>query len=81
MATSAGIELLLNGPALAAPPGTSNPYQFDNPPSLSTTCYIVMGVCVFVASLAVVMRMYTKLFVIGKVELEDCELFKFVFIY
>ena len=63
-------DKLLNGPALAPPPGmTSN---FVNPPNLDHLTIGVFTLCMMLATLTVILRMWTKLFIIRQTALEDC---------
>lgn len=69
--TSQAIQKLLEGPAMAAPPG-SKP-NFVNPPNLETEFHVDLNICLIVSILAVCIRMWTKICLIRKVEIEDCK--------
>ncbi len=66
------LQKMLDGPAIAAPPGTH--HNFVNPASFQTESNVVVGICLAVSVLAVGMRMWTKLRLVRKVVLEDCNL-------
>lgn len=61
---------LLNGPAMIPPPGVTS--QFDDPPNLEQLTIAVFTICIFVATIAVVLRMWTKLLIIRQTTLDDC---------
>lgn len=64
-------EALLNGPALAPPPGVLP--QLDNPPNHKAAATTIHIVFVTTATLGIIMRLYTKAFVLRKVHLADCK--------
>lgn len=74
------LELALDLPALAAPPGLT--HNFVNPPNLKTAYYIDVAICMTVSSLVVCMRIWTKARLIRKFGREDCKqssiLFRFL---
>lgn len=64
----------LSGPALAPPAGQTS--QFINPPndnSLGLGAFLLMLV---IASIFFVVRLYGKIYIIKKIEVEDGELFE-----
>lgn len=61
-------EAILNGPALAPPPGTEP--NFDNPDNLAHPKLAVLQLSI--ATLVVAMRLYTKLGVLRNILVEDC---------
>lgn len=67
------LELMLELPALIAPPGVN--YSFVNPPNLRTDFYIDLVLCLTISSLAVSMRVWTKARLIKKFGREDCKTF------
>ena len=68
--TPAQLEALLNGPALAPPAGVIP--QLEHPPSLQKAANAVPILCLVLTTLAILMRMYTKIRVIHEVLLADC---------
>lgn len=72
MTTTESIELqkLLDGPAMAAPPGMHHNYV--NPTNLNAQFYVAVIICLTVSVLAVCMRMWTKIRLVRKIVLEDC---------
>lgn len=69
--TSQEMQNLLDSPAMAAPPPLM--HNFVNPPNLNTVLCVDFGVCLIVSAVAVVIRMWTKVRLIRKVEIEDCK--------
>ena len=67
---STQLEALLNGPALAPPPGVTP--QLNNPPSYRAATTAIPTVCLIVATLAVSMRVYTRARIIRVVNIADC---------
>lgn len=70
MATSQQTKALLEGPAAAPPPGVKS--NFVNPESLSRYSVLISVMIVGISTLAILVRMYTKIWIIQKVEWEDC---------
>ena len=70
--SAAKVHGLLNGPAGTPPPGLLP--NFQDPPNLNSALIFTVTICMAVATVVVVMRMYTKLFLIRSVAYEDCEL-------
>lgn len=62
-------DAILNGPALAPPPGVKA--NFDNPDNLSHPELAVLQLSV--ATVVVGLRIYTKLRVLRRMLAEDCE--------
>jgi hypothetical protein len=62
---------ILDGPALKAPPGEV--YDFVNPWNLNNVAQLSNALCLIVATFAVMMRAFVKLFVQKKLEIEDCK--------
>ena len=62
--------MLLNGPALPPPPGVTS--QFVDPPNLEQLTIGIFTTCIFLATVAVVLRMWTKLLIIRQTTLDDC---------
>lgn len=67
------LETLLNGPAGQPPPGVIP--NFDDPPNINGLVILTLTICLVFATLAVLMRTYTKLFLIRSWDYEDCKLF------
>ncbi|KAI0121425.1 hypothetical protein F4776DRAFT_630805 [Hypoxylon sp. NC0597] len=65
-------EALLNGPALSPPPGVIP--QLDNPPSNRATAISVPIVCLVVSTLAMAMRLYTRIRIIRHMSITDYSL-------
>lgn len=65
------IEIILNSPALAPPPGQET--NFEHPISISIYAVLAAGISIFLTSLAIMVRFYTKHFIIKKFEWEDCK--------
>ena len=68
-------EAALNGPALTPPNGTVS--QFVNPPNKNALGNFVAIFCLLIATLAVCLRTYAKLFIHRKVHIEDRTIFRF----
>lgn len=68
--TTAPIQTLLNGPAGTPPAGVVP--NFQDPPNLNAFLILTLTLVLTFGSLAVLMRMYTKLFIIRSVAYEDC---------
>lgn len=69
MPTPEQLEALLDGPATTPPAGIIP--RLDNPPNIDTICYLTFSLCVSFASLAVIIRIYTKHFLIRSIAYED----------
>ena len=67
----AKIQKLLNGPA-GEPPAGVIPNLVD-PPNLEATIIPILAVCLTISTLAVLVRLYSKLFLLRSVAYEDCE--------
>ena len=61
----------LSCPGLQPPEGVIP--NFTNPPSLENIQIAATVVCIALATLATVLRMYTKMFIIKAIGWEDCE--------
>ena len=60
-------------PGLQPPPGiTSN---FENPPSIQNIGYATAAICLFFTTLAVGLRILTRIHVDRTLKLEDCQSF------
>ncbi|KAF2106974.1 hypothetical protein BDV96DRAFT_654304 [Lophiotrema nucula] len=62
--------IFLNGPALKPPPGIIP--QFTNPPNRNALCFGIVVTGTILALLAVGMRLYTKIFCVKRLRIEDC---------
>lgn len=69
--TPGQLESLLSGPAVTPPSGVIS--NLDNPPNIDAICYMTFSLCVSLAILAVIIRVYTKYFLIRSIAYEDCE--------
>lgn len=69
--SAAKIQALLNGPA--GPPPSGVLPNFENPPNLNSEIIFTLTFCMAIATIAVLMRMYAKLFLIRSMAYEDCE--------
>lgn len=67
----AKLKQLLSGPAGKPPLGTVP--NFHDPPNLDAVFIATTAVCGSITALAVLIRMYTKLFLIRSTVFEDCE--------
>lgn len=67
--TPGELQKLLNGPAVAPPAGRIS--SLENPPNMDTVCYLTFYLCSSCATLAVVMRIYTKHYLIHAIAYED----------
>lgn len=61
---------LLNGPALAPPPGVTA--QLVDPPNLHHLTIAIFALCICLATVALLLRVGTKLFIIRQLAVEDC---------
>ena len=71
MSTDVVISLLSNLPALAPPAGVVP--NLVNPENQNVICYVSLTICIFVTTLAVMARSYTKAYIVRKMEWEDCK--------
>ena len=65
------LQGLLNGPAGTPPPGAIP--NFDNAPNLDVYLIVTISTCMTSAAVAVLLRMYTKIFIIRSLANEDCK--------
>ena len=65
------LQKLLDGPA-GTPPGGVIP-NFDDPPNLDTYLILTISACMTFATVAVLLRMYTKIFILRSLANEDCK--------
>lgn len=61
----------LNGAALTPPPGVTP--QFIDPPNHNPLSYGIVIAGIALAAMAVIMRLYTRIFCAKKMRVEDCE--------
>ena len=66
----AALENLLNGPAAPPPPGITP--NLDNPPNQKVALHIVAILTISFSTCAVIIRIYTKRFVLRTMGYEDC---------
>lgn len=64
------IQALLNGPGLKPPDGED--VNLTDPPNQFTTMIVVYTIYLALCTIAIAIRMYTKIFIIKKVNSEDC---------
>ena len=64
------LQTLLNRPAGTSPTGVVP--NFQNPPNLKAFLPLTLALAMSFGTLAVCIRMYTKLFIIRSVAYEDC---------
>ena len=69
--TPAQLQALLDGPAGKPPLGITP--NFVNPPNHATLAIAVMAIGLTISTLVLMIRMYTKIFLIRSVVLEDCK--------
>ena len=67
---------LLEGPAMSPPAGVLP--NFRNPPNLNLYVTLTIALCISFATLAVLLRMYTKVFVVRVLAWEDCKFHSFI---
>lgn len=58
-------------PAMAAPPGVVS--DFNSPDSLLTYSFATVAICVFSITVALVLRLFTKIWVAKSMGWDDCE--------
>ena len=69
---SAGIpDEILNGPALLPPEGITP--NFEDPGANNVPGYAIISTCLILASIAISVRLYTQVFRLRKLHIEDCE--------
>lgn len=67
----AELQRLLNGPASIPPAGVIP--NFDDPPNLDIFLYITAALAISFATCAVIIRIYTKHFLLRSMGYEDCK--------
>ena len=65
------LQQLLDGPAGTPPVGVIP--NFDDPPNLDTYVILTITACTTFATVAVLLRMYTKIFITRSLANEDCK--------
>lgn len=60
----------LDGPAMIPPPGVLP--NFDNPPNLDHIFILTVTLCMTFPAIAVLLRLYTKIYILRKTAFEDC---------
>lgn len=65
------LQKILNGPAGIPPAGIIS--NFDNTASLATYLYVTASLTVGFATCAVIIRIYTKHFILRSMGYEDCK--------
>ena len=71
MTTQEQIQTLLLQPAAKPPLGLAS--NLNNPPNLDGPVVAVITVCITIATLAILMRTYTKALLIRSLAYEDCK--------
>ena len=66
----AALRQLLEGPAMSPPAGVIP--NFHDPANLDTFVALTVTLCVGISTLAVALRMYTKVFILRVLAWEDC---------
>ena len=66
----AELRTLLEGPAMSPPAGVIP--DFDHAPNLDIYVAMTITLCIIFATLAVLLRMYTKVFILRVLAWEDC---------
>ena len=66
----AELRTLLEGPAMSPPAGVIP--DFDHAPNLDIYVIVTITLCTIFATLAVLLRMYTKVFILRVLAWEDC---------
>ena len=69
----AALRELLEGPAMSPPTGVVP--NFHDPPNLDAFVALTVTLCIGFGTLAVVLRMYTKVFILRVLAWEDCGFF------
>ncbi|KAH8689592.1 hypothetical protein BGW36DRAFT_412363 [Talaromyces proteolyticus] len=59
----------LNGPALQPPEGVTP--NFDNPPNNNRLAYIVLTLCAVVATICLLLRLYARVILLRKIQIEE----------
>ena len=72
----AALRKLLEGPAMSPPTGMIS--NFQDPSNLDVFIALTITLCVTFGTLAVLLRMYTKLFILRALAWEDCKLPSFI---
>ena len=72
------LQALLSGPAGAPPAGVTP--NFNDPANLNGLVILTLTLCLVFATMAVLMRVYTKCFLIRSWDYEDCNLLDFLLI-
>ena len=73
----AALRTLLEGPAMSPPAGILP--KFHNPPNLNIFVTLTITLCVTFATVAVLLRMYTKVFILRALAWEDCRHYSYPF--
>ena len=70
---ASNLTALLEGPAATPPPGVIP--QLDNPPNRKTATQVLPSIAMALATIAVAMSMYSRVFISREFGLPDCEYF------
>ena len=65
------LQKLLNGPAGTPPVGVMP--NLNDPPNLDTYVILTISICMTLATIAVLLRMYTKILITRSLAYEDCK--------
>ena len=66
----AALRELLEGPAMSPPAGVIP--NFHDPPNFDAFVALTLTLCICIGTLAVALRMYTKMFILRVLAWEDC---------
>ena len=66
----ASLRRLLEGPAMSPPAGVIP--NFHDPPNLDSFVALTLTLCLSIVTLAIALRMYTKVFILRVLAWEDC---------
>ena len=66
----AALRETLEGPAMSPPAGVIP--NFHDPPNLDSFVALTLTLCIGIGTLAVALRMYTKVFILRVLAWEDC---------
>lgn len=71
MLSPAAQAVLLEGPAIRPPKGVVP--DFDNPPNQRIVGWIIVPLCSAISSIAMALRLYSRVVVLKKFMIEDCK--------
>lgn len=65
------MDAILNGPAMAPPPGETS--DFTNPPNENPLAIGVLVTMIVISTLCVLVRLYARVYLLRKVQVEESE--------